>query len=262
MDHLRELQTVMQRLADNIDAPTAPTAIAVRQGAGKTVEIVVTFSEPADWGTTELWRSTTNDVTTATLIASNKSHSFHDVNVAYGSTYYYFSRVVGMSGTSSNTSGWSPSSGHSILVAQVATADIGAGAVGTTEIASNAVTGPQIATGAVGSPQIADLAVGTAEIAFLAVGTLQIAGVAVTTAKRQTANSVSGNITISAGSTGSKGLTHNLGVIPSVAYDMGVSTWGIKLTWFPGAVSTTDAYFEFYNHDTVGVTVTVTLYFW
>lgn len=115
----------------------------------------------------------------------------------------------------------------------------------------------QAVTGDIGSE-----AVQTGNIGALQVTTGVLAGSAVTTVKRQDTGSVSGTITIAAGATGSKVLTHNLGRIPTVAHDMGVSTWGIKLAWFPGAVSTTQANFEFYNHDTVGVTVTVTLYFW
>jgi len=137
MEHLHGIQTSLQRLADNSDLPLAPTAIAVRQGAGKVVEIQVTFAEPVDWGQTELWRGTTNDVTAASKITSNKSHIFHDTNVSYGTLYYYWARVVGISG---NTGGYSPSSGHSITVSQVLTADVADLNITTGKINSNDVT--------------------------------------------------------------------------------------------------------------------------
>ena len=140
VNYLRDQATVTMRISDNADAPTAPSAIAVRQGAGKTVEISVTFSEPNDWGTTELWRSTTNDSSTATKIDSKKAHVFHDVNVLYGSTYYYWAKVVGFSGTTANTSGWSPSSSHSINVTKVALADMGTDSVDTTKAIVGAMT--------------------------------------------------------------------------------------------------------------------------
>lgn len=140
VNYLRDLSTVTMRISDNADAPTAPSAIAVRQGAGKTVEISVTFSEPNDWGTTELWRSTTDDSSTATKIDSKKAHVFHDVNVLYGSTYYYWAKVVGFSGTTANTSGWSPSSSHSINVTKVALADMGTDSVDTTKAVVGSMT--------------------------------------------------------------------------------------------------------------------------
>ena len=138
MDHLNAIQTQVGRLSDNADLPDTPSAIVVRQGAGKVVEIVVTFAEPPFPWLAELWRSTTNDVTVATKIATETSHTFHDTNVSYASTYYYFARTVGLGGA--NFSGYSPSSGHSITVSQVVTGDVGSGEIWTGNIAGVAVT--------------------------------------------------------------------------------------------------------------------------
>lgn len=107
-------------------APSDPTAIAVRQGGAKVVEIDLTFTEPADWGTVELYRNTTNDSGTATVIDTKKAKRFHDQNVTYGQIYYYWGKLIDLSG---NKSGFSPSSAHSITVAQVVTGDITASAI-------------------------------------------------------------------------------------------------------------------------------------
>ena len=147
MDHLNAIQVQVGRLSDNADLPATPSAIVVRQGAGKVVEIVVTFAEPPFPWLAELWRSTTNDVTVATKIATETSHTFHDTNVSYASTYYYFARTVGLGGA--NFSGYSPSSGHSITVSQVVTGDITALNITAAELAALAVTTGKINDNAV-----------------------------------------------------------------------------------------------------------------
>jgi hypothetical protein len=57
----------------------------------------------------------------AVLVASRKATTFHDENVAYGDTYYYWARVVGHYGERSPLS---PSVGHSITVAPIRTSDV------------------------------------------------------------------------------------------------------------------------------------------
>lgn len=103
-------------------APPAPSAIAVRQGTGKSVEIDVTFAEPADWSSVELYRNTVNNSSTASLIETKKAKRFHDVNVAFENTYHYWAKVVDFSG---NKSGFSPSLNHSITPSQVGTSHLG-----------------------------------------------------------------------------------------------------------------------------------------
>lgn len=102
-------------------APGDPSAIAVRQSGAKIVEIDITHTAPADWAITELYRNTSNDSGTATLIEIKKAKRFHDENVSYGTTYYYWAKVVDLSG---NKSGFSPSASHSILVARIVTGDV------------------------------------------------------------------------------------------------------------------------------------------
>lgn len=169
IDHLNALWTAIGRLSDNADLPDTPTAIVVRQGAGKTVEIVATFAEPPFPWTAQLWRSTSNDVTTATQIDAKTAHSFHDVSVSYASTYYYWVRTGGLNGV--NLGGWSPSSGHSITVSKVVTGDINALAVGTTELAATAVTTAKIADLNVTTGKINDLGVTTGKVAANAITT-------------------------------------------------------------------------------------------
>lgn len=124
---LRAIITLSAQVAPgDTTAPTAPSAIAVRQGTGKSVELDFTFTEPADWATTELYRNTTNNSATAALIETGRKKRFHDVNVAYGTTYFYWAKVKDFSG---NLSGFSPSSAHSLSIGQVNTPDINPGAV-------------------------------------------------------------------------------------------------------------------------------------
>lgn len=108
--------------------PSSPTAIAVRQGGGKIVEIDVTFAIPLDWGTTILYRNTTNDYGAATEIERGRKTRFHDQNVSYGASYYYWAKVADKS---SNLSGFSPSASHSITVARASTDDYSATSVTT-----------------------------------------------------------------------------------------------------------------------------------
>lgn len=79
---------------------------------------------PSDWSHTELYRNTVNNSGTATLIETRKAMVFHDANVNYGTTYYYWAKVVDLSG---NKSGFSPSA--SITVGTVDTGDITGDAV-------------------------------------------------------------------------------------------------------------------------------------
>ncbi len=108
-------------------APAAPAAIAVRQGGAKLVEIDAIFVEPVDWGTTELYRHTANDPGAAVLIETRKAKRFHDEDVAYGTTYYYWIKVVDTQG---NRSGFSPSATHSVTVVKIVDADVDSVAIG------------------------------------------------------------------------------------------------------------------------------------
>lgn len=126
-----------QVAATDASIPTAPSAIAVSQSGGKVVEIRITASPPLDWGTVRLFRNTTNSSGTATEIARGKKLIFHDENVTYGTTYFYWAKVEDTSG---NLSGFSPSSSHSITVARIVTNDVGTGQIDTDRLGTDAAT--------------------------------------------------------------------------------------------------------------------------
>ena len=111
-------------------APSAPTAIAVRQSGAKVAEVDVTYRPPKDAAFVEVYRNTTNSSTTATRIdtkgaatgdgVASVTTRFHDENVSYGTTYFYWAKIVDRTG---NKSGFSPSSGHSITIGRLASGD-------------------------------------------------------------------------------------------------------------------------------------------
>lgn len=53
---------------------------------------------PADYSHTELYRNTVNNSATATLIDRKAGTVFHDENVTYGVTYFYWAKVVDRTG--------------------------------------------------------------------------------------------------------------------------------------------------------------------
>jgi len=137
LDSLTSTSLTNQLAPGDTTAPSAPSAIAVRQAGGKSVEIEGTFTPPADWGTTILYRNTTNNSGTATEIDRGKKKNFHDQNVSYGTTYYYWLKVVDLSG---NTSGFSPSSSHSVAVVQLQTGDLSDNSVTVIGVYSNSAS--------------------------------------------------------------------------------------------------------------------------
>ena len=130
-----------QTVAGDTSAPSAFSAIAVRKGTGKQVEIEFTGATPSDWSHVDLYRHTSDASGSATVIKSGKKKDFHDDNVSYGSTYYYWGKVVDFTG---NASAFSPSSSHSIAVTKV----------GTTDIADDAIDTDQVADDAIGTDQV------------------------------------------------------------------------------------------------------------
>lgn len=130
-------------------APSTPSAIAVRQAGAKVVEIDVTFTAPSDWGTTILYRNTTNNSGTATEIERGKKKRFHDQkDLSYGSTYYYWAKVADRTG---NLSGFSPSSSHSLTIAQIVTGDVGDDQITTPKVPVGAITASGVYTNDSGS---------------------------------------------------------------------------------------------------------------
>ena len=159
-----------QTVAGDTSAPSAFSAIAVRKGTGKQVEIEFTGATPSDWSHVDLYRHTSDASGSATVIKSGKKKDFHDDNVSYGSTYYYWGKVVDFTG---NASAFSPSSSHSITVTKV----------GTTDIDDDAVTGPQVDDDAIGGNHIGDAAISSAHIGSAQIGTAHLGDAIITTAK-------------------------------------------------------------------------------
>lgn len=126
-----------QLMPGDTTPPSNPTAMTVRQAGGKIVEIIITASPPADWGTTIFYRNTTNDSGTAVEIGRGKTKQWTDQDTVYGRTYYYWAKVADGSG---NLSGFSPSSGHSITVAQIVTGDVGNSQIGTSQMIAQSAT--------------------------------------------------------------------------------------------------------------------------
>lgn len=255
------VQLTAQVAPGDTTAPTAPSAIAVRQGTGKSVEIDLTFTAPADWGTTELYRNTTNNSGTATLIETKKAKRFHDANVTLGTQYFYWAKVVDLTG---NKSGFSPSSSHSITPATVPDSHIGGMDVSKLigQIISSQIFSVAVATlvGQILGGQIADLAITNAKIGNLAVGTLKVADQAITTSKRQLLGSISFTATVFALSDGPFTFFHALGVIPIITVKMiGEATIAQWITW---VVTQLDADFSTvltYNHRSTNMIVAVTV---
>lgn len=97
-------------------APTAPSAIVVRQLSGKGVEIEPTFTRPDNWMENRLWRHTSNTFGSATMIAHGKVKRFVDANVSFGTQYFYW---VTVANNSNQESGASPSSSNSITPSKI-----------------------------------------------------------------------------------------------------------------------------------------------
>ena len=134
--------------------PSAPTAIAVRQSGAKVNEISLTANVPADWGTTYLYRNTVDSTGSASLIDSGKKLGFHDQNISYGITYFYWGRIVDTSG---NISGFSPSSSHSVLVSRLVETDYDDDSISTSKMQNLSVSNAKIGNLAVTNAKINDL---------------------------------------------------------------------------------------------------------
>jgi len=160
---------ILNHFADfDLIAPSAAASLLVRQSGTKTIEIEAAFTPPADWGTTNLYRNTVNSSASAVLIESGKKKIFHDQNIVYGTTYFYWVKVVDRTG---NLSGFSPVG--SITVTQLVTGDYSDDSISTNKMQNLSVT----------NAKITDLAVTNAKIASLAVTSAKIADLAVTNAK-------------------------------------------------------------------------------
>ncbi len=154
-------QLLSQTVDGDLTAPTAASAILVRQTGTKTVEIEATFTPPSDWGTTLLYRNTVNVTASAVLIESAKKKIFHDQNIVYDTTYYYWVKIADntwvATANAANVSGFSPSSSNSILISRLLTDDYTDLSLTTGKMANLAVTSAKIANLAVTNAKINDL---------------------------------------------------------------------------------------------------------
>lgn len=139
--------TLTDQLAPgDVTAPSAPTGVTPRQGAGKSVEVDLSFTEPEDWGDCLLYVNTSNNPNTASLVAKGKQRRFTYFAVTYGQTLFFWGKVrdntavAGGQTSGPNVSGFSPSSGNSITVTQVQTGDVEDGAISTPKIPAGAVS--------------------------------------------------------------------------------------------------------------------------
>lgn len=84
-----------------IAPPNVPRSLSVsRVGAGR---IRITWSAPSGGGTVagyRIYRSTTNDAATATLLASTTSRTYTDATAAVGTRYYYWVSAYNVAGES------------------------------------------------------------------------------------------------------------------------------------------------------------------
>lgn len=138
---LTAAQLLSQLAPGDTTAPPIPGALTLRQGTGRSVEIDLAIDTSADWAGYKIYRNTTTDPNTATLIDSKKATKFHDVNISYGVTYFYWARSFDLSG---NISGFAVTT-YSITPVQVPTSDV----------ADNAITADGLYTNA-GSINVTD----------------------------------------------------------------------------------------------------------
>lgn len=86
----------------DVDAPDQPTKVEVSQGTGRFFNIQVTAALPEDLGYISLYRYTANSFGQAELISKSKKNQFHDTDVDYGITYYYWATVEDLTGNVSD----------------------------------------------------------------------------------------------------------------------------------------------------------------
>jgi hypothetical protein len=85
--------------------PVAPGGVSIKVGTGKLLQLswsaVVTVGGPTSY---QIWRSGTNASASASKIAQVTANIFHDADVAFGSTYWYWLKSVDASGRVSDFS--------------------------------------------------------------------------------------------------------------------------------------------------------------
>lgn len=150
-------------------APSAPTSVSAT-GSFRAASIEWTNPDVVDFSHAEVYRSTTNDNTSATKIAEVSSNSYVDAPLANSTTYYYWVKAVDYS---DNASGFSSSASATTTLIEgsdipsntitetmisddsISTAKIQANAISANELAADSVTSGKIEAGAVTAAKIA-----------------------------------------------------------------------------------------------------------
>ena len=159
--------------------PPAPTNLTA--GAAL-ANIILDWNEPTflSYAYTEIWRSDTDNVNTASLIGQTSATVYADNVGQTNNLKYYWVRFVNQN----NVVGpFNASAGVSATTARVATNDISDASITNAKIANLAVDGAKIASAAIVNAKIADAAITTAKISDAAITTAKIGDAAITAAK-------------------------------------------------------------------------------
>lgn len=207
----------------NIRPVPAPTLTNLAAASGiRAVTLSWTIPNDSTYRATEIWRSPTTNIASATKLAEVTSNSYTMVGIPT-QEYTYWVRAINVYGRADGA--WSTgvtvasqlttaldladsavtaaklnvaaiNSLGQLATGSVGSTQIASGAVGSTQIANGAVGSTQIANGAVGSTQIAPNAVTAAAIANGAVSELALAAGAVTASRLAVAaiSSTTGNL--------------------------------------------------------------------
>jgi hypothetical protein len=147
--------------------------LTVSEGTGRTLEIQLVLSGssiPADLGTVKIYRSIgTTFIGESLLINQSKGLRFHDTNLTVGLQYYYWARIVDLTGNESDVigNGNSTETDGSGDYPRGATTGAALTGVQTAEIEDAAITNVKIGTAAIETAHIGALQVTNAEIADL-----------------------------------------------------------------------------------------------
>ena len=131
--------------------PPTPTALTA-QGAFKNIIVSWTLPSYQNHAYTEVWRNTSDNLGTATLIASSVANNYSDASGTLGSTYYYWVRAVNFENV---TGAYNATAGVSAGLLRIGTTDLGSLVVDAAALASGAVTATKLAANAVDQTKVA-----------------------------------------------------------------------------------------------------------
>lgn len=89
-----------QLVTGDVTAPGIATSL-VATGSYKTVQLTWTNPTDKDWFQTQIWRNTSNNSATATLIGSVSASTYADSGLADSTTYYYWLKTKDFTGNTS-----------------------------------------------------------------------------------------------------------------------------------------------------------------